>query len=377
MITNLSRALGCEFPLFAFSHCRDVVVEVTKAGGFGVLGAGGHSPEELEQDLTWIDRHVGSKCYGVDILMTAHYDRAVDGKQGPLSAQLPHTQLEFVEKWLAAEGVPPLDDAIAKDYAERTAERERYMTEDGVGKLLETTWKHPKVKLLVAALGTPPANVIEEAHRRNMLVGALCGDPKHAARHCQQGVDIVVAQGSEAGGHTGTISTMVLLPQVVEICRDRAAVLSAGGYAHGSQVLAALAMGAEGVWAGSIWLGTKESQLLPYQRELLFAASSRDTVQTKSITGKPVRALVGKFTKLWDRTDAPSALLPPLQRVLFLQAMERVERAQRADLFATPAGQVVGMMNEDTTCKDILYRMRKEYADASERIGTLTLELNA
>jgi NAD(P)H-dependent flavin oxidoreductase YrpB (nitropropane dioxygenase family) len=377
MITNLSRKLGCGFPLFAFSHCRDIIVEVTKAGGFGVLGAAGHSPEELEQDLNWIDRHVGGLSYGVDVLMTSNYDRNVDQKEGSLADHLPRAQADFVEQWLKAEGVPPLDAIVANDYASQAKERERYMTDGGVAGLLEVTWKHPKVKMLVAALGTPPAHVIEEAHRRNILVGALCGDPKHAERHCQQGVDVVIAQGTEAGGHTGSISTMVLLPQVVQICKGRADVLSAGGYAHGSQVLAALAMGAQGVWAGSIWLGTKESPLLPNQRELLFAASSRDTVRTKSITGKPVRALIGKYTEIWSRPDAPPALMPPLQRVLFLQAMDRVERANRPDLFSTPAGQVVGMMNEDTTCKEILYRMQKEFAEATESLEAVTQHLGS
>lgn len=376
MITNLSRKLGCEFPVFAFSHCRDVIVEVTKAGGFAVLGAGGHSPEELEHDLNWIDRHVGQSAYGVDLLMTAHYDRTVDKKRGPLGAELPSTQLGYVERWLDAEGVPALEKSIAAEYELRAAERERYMTEDGVNNLLAVTWQHSKIRLLVAALGTPPANVVNEAHQRGMLVGALCGDPKHAKRHCDQGVDVVIAQGSEAGGHTGSVSTMVLLPQVIDICQGRASVISAGGYAHGSQLLAALAMGAEGIWTGTIWLGTTESQLEPYQRELLFAASSRDTVQTRSITGKPVRALIGKYTDLWMRPDAPPTLGPPLQRVLFLKAMERIERAGRADLFSTPAGQVVGMMTEDTSCRSVLMKMRKEFADAAEHLNILIEKLD-
>ncbi|MBN9560787.1 MAG: nitronate monooxygenase [Alphaproteobacteria bacterium] len=369
MTQSLMDRLGFEAPIFAFSHCRDVVVEATRAGGFGVLGSSLYAPEELEQELTWIDNHVGDRAYGVDILMTSNYDETVGGLSGPLADSLPASQLGFVEAWLDREGVPPMPEGLERERRSAQAKRERYITREGVQALVEVVWRHPKVKLLVSALGVAPPDVIEKAHARGILVGGVCGAPEHARRQCAAGADVLVAQGSEAGGHTGTISTMVLVPQVVEAAAGRAAVLAAGGIGSGQQIAAGLALGAEGVWCGSIWLVTRESDLLPFQKDVLLRARSQDTVQSRCMTGKPVRMNRSRYTDAWGSPDAPPTLGPPMQKVLYEAARSRIDRASRDDLYSWPVGQVVGLMRDETSVREVMLRLQTEYLETIDRMA--------
>ncbi len=366
---ELQQKLGYEAPVFAFSHCRDVVVEATRAGGFGVFGSSLFSPEELEQELAWIDRHVGDRVYGVDILMTSNYDESVGQLAGPLADSLPAPQLRFIEDLLAREGVPPTPPEFERERRAAMARRERYITREGVQALVDVVWRHPKVKLLVSALGVAPAETIRRAHAEGVLIGGVCGAPEHARRHCDAGVDVLVAQGSEAGGHTGTISTMVLVPQVMETAAGRAAVVAAGGIASGSQMAAALALGAVGVWCGSIWLVTRESDLLPYQKEVLLATRSQDTVQSRAMTGKPVRMNRSRYSDAWNGPGAPPTLGPPMQKVLYELARSRIDRAQRGDLYSWPVGQVVGMLRSETSVREVMLRLQTEYLETLERMG--------
>ena len=145
--------------------------------------------------------------------------------------------------------------------------------------------------MVVSALGSPPPDVIAELRQRKIVIGAMCGKAEHAARHKAAGVEVIVAQGTEAGGHTGEIATMVLVPQAVEACGDSVAVLAAGGIARGSQIAASLALGAQGVWCGTVWLGTRESELDPFEKEVLFETRTEDAVRRKARTGKTVRMI--------------------------------------------------------------------------------------
>lgn len=368
MTAKLKEQLGYDVPIFAFNHCRDVVVECTRAGGFGVLGSSLFSPKELDQELNWIDRHVGDRSYGVDILMTSSYDESTQKVAGPLANSLPEAQLRFVDEVLAREGVAPLPAEVERERLAIMAQRERYITREGVRALVDVVWRHPKVKLLVSALGVPPADIIAKAHERGMLVGGVCGAPEHAERQCAAGVDVLVAQGSEAGGHTGTISTMVLVPQVVDVAEGHAAVLAAGGIARGSQMAASMALGADGVWCGSVWLVTRESDLLPNQKAVLLNCRSQDTLQSRSMTGKPVRMNCSRYTNAWSAAGAPATLAPPMQKVLYEYARSRIDRAQRDDLYSYPVGQVIGMVREETTVREVMLRMQAEYLEALERI---------
>lgn len=369
MRTKICRRLSCEVPIFAFSHCRDVVVEVTKAGGFGVLGSSMFSPDELEYELNWIDGHVGDRSYGVDVLMSRKYDVEAAEASGALIARVPDGHKRFVQAFLDHEGVPDLPADLQAEIDRGRLARERNVTPDAALKMIDVTVRHPKVKLVVSALGAPSRDVADDLKSRGILVGGLCGKPAHVRHHRDAGVDLIIAQGSEAGGHSGTISTMVLAPQIVDECGSDMAVLVAGGISRGSQILAALAMGAQGVWCGSIWLGTRESDLLPYQKEAIFEASSEDTLQSRAMTGKPVRMLNSRYVEAWAGPTSPGALRPPLQKVLYMMTRDRIDRARRKDLFSYPAGQVIGTMQRETTVRDVMYALQSEYVEASQALA--------
>ena len=371
MKTALCERLGCELPIFAFSHCRDVVVEVTKAGGFGVLGAATFSPEQLEAELRWIDQHVAGRAYGVDVIIPTQYDKEAERTTEDLENLIPPGHRAFMDKILNDEGVPPLP-ADERERVHRDIVNGRgNMTPDGARRLLNIALAHPQVKLVVSALGSPPPDVMAQLRAAKVMVGAMCGKGEHAARHVAAGVDVIVAQGTEAGGHTGEIATMVLVPQVVAACGDKVAVLAAGGIAKGSQIVAALALGAQGVWCGTLWLGTRESELDPFEKEVLFEARAEDAVRRKARTGKTVRMLKSKLSEAWEQPGAPTYLPTPLQGILYNEAHARVVRARRKDLYSFPAGQVVGMLTAETSVRDVMVQLQTEYLDTMERLRKL------
>jgi NAD(P)H-dependent flavin oxidoreductase YrpB (nitropropane dioxygenase family) len=372
MKTPICERLGCEVPIFAFTHCRDVVVEVTRAGGFGVLGAVTHSPEQLERELKWIDAHVDGRSYGVDVLIPVNYDRAAEeSTEQRVQDMIPQAQRDFVEQMLAAEGVPEMPPAELETTRAEFAARERSTTPSGARELIDVALRHPQVKFIVSALGAPPKSLVDELHGRGILVGSLCGKPEHARAQREAGVDVIVAQGSEAGGHTGSISTMVLVPQVVDVIGPGMCVLAAGGISRGKQIAAAFALGAEGVWMGTIWLGTRESELTPLEKDVLFRARTEDAVQRKWMTGKSVRMIRSKASEAWEKPGAPAHLKPPLQNGLYYMAKARIMRANRADLLSFPAGQVVGNMNEETSVRQVMMDLLTEYAETAERVAPL------
>lgn len=371
MRTPICDKLGCELPIFAFSHCRDVVVEVTKAGGFGVLGASTFSPEQLEAELRWIDQHVDGRPYGVDVIIPTRYDKEAETTTEDLETLIPDEHRAFMDKLLAEEGVPELPPDERERIRKEIVEGRGNMTPDGARRLLRVALAHPQVKLVVSALGSPPPDVVAELRERKVMIGAMCGKGEHAARHKAAGVQLIVAQGTEAGGHTGDIATMVLVPQVVEACGDEVAVLAAGGIAKGSQIAAALALGAQGVWCGTVWLGTRESELDPFEKQVMFETRSEDAVRRKARTGKTVRMTRSKLSEAWEQPGAPKYLPTPLQGILYNEAHARVVRAKRKDLYSFPAGQVVGMINEETSVRDVMYRMQLEYLETMERLRKL------
>ena len=372
MQTPICKRLGCELPIFAFSHCRDVVVEVSKAGGFGVLGAATFSPAQLEAELRWIDQHVEGRNYGVDVLIPTKYDKEAEASLDDLERLIPQEHRDFMEKILSEAGVPPLPPGERERILKEIIEGRGNMTPDGARRLLAVAYNHPQVNMVVSALGSPPPDVIEELRSRKIVIGAMCGKAEHAARHKAAGVEVIVAQGTEAGGHTGEIATMVLVPQVVEACGDSVAVLAAGGIARGSQIAASLALGAQGVWCGTVWLGTRESELDPFEKEVLFETKTEDAVRRKARTGKTVRMIKSKLSEAWEQPGAPKYLPTPLQGILYNEMHARVVRAKRKDMYSFPAGQVVGMINEESSVRDVMYRMQMEYLDAIERLNALT-----
>ena len=366
MRTPICDRLGIEFPLFAFSHCRDVVAAVTNAGGYGVLGALAFSPDQLEIELTWIDEHVNGRPYGVDFAMPEKF--VGKGEQfdfDSLQSLIPPEHRAYVEEVLAEYHVPPLPEGL-----------EGVMKAAGLGVeaegpgQVEATLRHP-VSMLVNALGPPPEYAVEAAHAKGVLVGALSGATRHAQRNLQRGVDVIIAQGTEAGGHTGEISTMVLVPEIVDTVGPDVPVLAAGGIGRGRQMAAAMALGAQGAWTGSIWLTVAESDTAPWVVENLLAAGFGDTVRSRSMTGKPARQLRTGWTEAWDRPEAPAPLPMPLQGILYAPAAHRFMRARSRDLSGSPVGQIVGRMNQVRAAKDVVYDIIEEWIDTTRRMCTL------
>jgi NAD(P)H-dependent flavin oxidoreductase YrpB (nitropropane dioxygenase family) len=367
MRTKLAAELGLEFPIFAFTHCRDVVAAVSNAGGIGVFGVAGRSIDELAIELDWIEKHVGNKPYGVDLLLPVKF---VGSDKGGLDlkkmdALIPEAHRVFLEQLLEKYGVPPLPPG------------DSVHGELGVGfekqrDVLDLCFSR-RISVIASALGPPPPYMIEQARSKGVKVAALAGTVEHATRHVEAGVDIVVAQGYEAGGHTGEISTMVLVPEVVDAVAP-VPVLAAGGIANGRQVTAALALGAQGVWTGSVWLTTEEAETHPVVKEKFLRASSRDTVRSRSVTGKPARQLRTAWTDAWDDPANPTPPLPmPLQPRLVREAQARISRSAHKSVGAEQlinyfVGQVVGSMKHIRPARRVIEEMAQEYADTMERL---------
>lgn len=366
MQNELCERLGIEFPIFAFTHCRDVVAAVSNAGGLGVLGAVGFTPEQLETELAWIDEHVGDKPYGVDIVIPMKYEGM--GEMDPskledeLRAMIPDGHRAFVKKLLADHDVPELPEG------EKAPELLGW-TEATAGPQVEVALSHPKVKLIANALGTPPAEIINEIQSTGRLVAALCGSPRQALSHKEAGLDIIIAQGSEGGGHTGEVGSMVLWPQVIDAVAPTP-VLAAGGIGSGRQMAAALAMGASGVWTGSLWLTVEEADIPPAQMAQYIEAGSKDTVRSRSFTGKPCRMLRNDWTEAWENPDNPKPLGMPLQFMITGEAVTRGHKYPEAALKVqfNPVGQVVGQMNKIRKTKDVIFEMVEDYIDATTRM---------
>lgn len=359
---------GIEAPIFAFSHCRDVVVEVSKAGGLGVLGVARMAPERLREELRWIDAHIGGRPYGIDVLMPSSYEDFGDLKFAP-TRLLPKEHLDFVHRLLDDAGVP----ALPADEAERI-ERELVgsftFTPKESEQMIEIALEHP-IRLIVNALGSPPPALVERAHARGIRVAAMAGAPRHALRHKAAGCDFVIAVGTEAGGHTGTTTSLVLWPRIVDAVAPLP-VLGAGGVGRGRQVAAALALGCEGVWCGSVWLKTVESEVTPEIKARLFAAGPDDAVLTRSVTGKPCRTLRSAFTDAWEKPGAPEPLGAPLQGILWWgQGRTRVERVRAKEFLTYPVGQIVGDMDAETSVRQVVHHMLAELAEAKERMDEL------
>jgi NAD(P)H-dependent flavin oxidoreductase YrpB (nitropropane dioxygenase family) len=375
MRTPVCELLGIEFPIVAFSHCRDVVAAVTNAGGLGVLGAGTHSPEHLEMELCWIDEQVNGRPYGVDLLLPAKYEGADSGglDREAIAARLPAEHVAFVDDLLRRYDVPPLPEG-----ADKVGRLDMSpVSPIGYEPLLDVAFNHP-IRLIASALGAPPPSLVERARAADRcVVAALAGTPEHARRHVEQGAEIIVAQGTEAGGHTGEIATMVLVPDVVDAVGP-VPVLAAGGIASGRQLAAAMALGAQGAWCGSVWLTTDEAETEPVVKEKFLAATARDTVRSRSITGKPARMLRSAWTAEWDSEKAPATLPTPLQSALVAEAQMRIihagSRPGAADLAQYFVGQVVGRLDKVRSCRQVLLDMVTEYAEVVDRFAQQAAE---
>ncbi len=370
MRTAICDTYGIEMPIFAFSHSPEVVAAVSKAGGFGVLGASGMEPEELDRALQMISRECYGKYYGIYLIIPDNFVGSEEGglDQASLQKHIPQGHRDFLEHLLDEYHVPPL-----------TGTGQTRASKAGTGislkrgsELVDIALSYP-VKLIVNALGVPPASIIEKAHRQNIRVGALVGAVKHALHQRDAGVDLIIAQGFEAGGHTGEIASMVLTPQVVDAVAP-IPVLCAGGIASGRQLAAAFALGAQGAWTGSIWLTTEEAETHPVVKEKFLQATSSDTLRSRASTGKPARQLRSAWTDAWEDPANPRPLPMPLQTLLSADAQRRIAYdaknggAGGKQLINYFVGQSVGMLNEIKPAAEVLRALNEECDATLKRI---------
>ncbi|MGW1797583.1 NAD(P)H-dependent flavin oxidoreductase [Streptomyces sp. NPDC001984] len=363
MQTELSKTLGVEHAVFGFTPFPAVAAAISRAGGFGVLGAVRYTaPDDLKRDLDWIEAHAEGRPYGLDVVMPA---KKVEGvTEAEVEAMIPEGHREFVRQTLAKFGVPELAEGEASGW------RITGWMEQVARTQLDVAFDYP-IKLLANALGSPPADVVARAHDRGVLVAALAGSARHARKHQEAGIDIVVAQGYEAGGHTGEIASMVLTPEAVDAV-DPLPVLAAGGIGSGRQVAAALALGAQGVWLGSIWLTTTEADLhSPALTRKLLAAGSGDTVRSRALTGKPARQLRTEWTDAWDDPAGPGTLPMPLQGLLVADAVSRIQKYEIDPLLGTPVGQIVGRMNSERSVQAVFDDLTRDFERAVDRMNRI------
>jgi NAD(P)H-dependent flavin oxidoreductase YrpB (nitropropane dioxygenase family) len=365
MHNELCAMTGAEFPLFAFSHCRDVVVAVSRAGGFGVLGGSGFTPQQLEIELAWIDAHVDGKPYGVDVLIPEHLPaEALTATPAQLAAAIPARYWEFTVELLRQYGVELKPEEAA------TSEAITFLPAAGE-RLLDVAFRHP-IRLIANALGIAPPMMIERGRKHGVPVAALVGAKEHAIRQIRAGVDIVVAQGTEAGGHCGEVSTLVLVPEVIEAVKAirSVPVLAAGGIVTGRQMAACMAMGAQGVWTGTVWLATVESEVPEAIRDRIVAATSRDTVRSRSRTGKPSRQLHSAWHDAWDGPSGPGTLPMPQMIMVSNPAFAQIDRAVRTgneqarQLVSYFAGQGVGLIDSVKSAGSVVQGFKEEFAEA-------------
>lgn len=363
METELSQQLGIEHAIFGFTPFPAVAAAITRAGGFGVLGAVRYTaPADLARDLDWMQEHTDGKPYGLDVVMPA---KKVEGvSEADVEAMIPPGHRQFVRETLAKHGVPALAEG------EPSGWRITGWMEEVARNQLDVAFDYP-IRLLANALGSPPADVVARAHDRGVRVAALAGSARHARHHADAGIDIVVAQGYEAGGHTGEIASMVLVPDVVDAVGPLP-VLAAGGIGSGEQIAAGLALGAQGVWLGSLWLTTEEADL--HSRALtakLLAAGSGDTVRSRALTGKPARQLRTEWTDAWDDPAGPGTLPMPLQGLLVADALSRIQKYETPALLGTPVGQIVGRMNTERPVQAVFDDLTRGFERAVDRINRI------
>jgi len=364
--TRLCDLLGIEHPIVGFTPSEHVAAAVSRAGGLGVLGCVRfNDPAELDTVLDWMDKNTGGHPYGIDVVMPAQVP--AEGAARDLNQLIPEAHQAFVAQTLLRLGVPPLPDGA------QAADGVLGWLHSVARKHVEVALAHP-ARLIANALGPPPPDVIASAHDRGMLVAALAGKPEHARRQVASGVDIVVAQGYEAGGHTGEIASMVLVPEVVDAVGPQTPVLAAGGIGSGRQIAAALALGAAGAWMGSAWLLTQEYQQLstaPAVQQALLQATSSDTVRSRIYSGKPARLLKNKWTDAWEQPGAPEPLPMPLQNLLVSEAHQRLMHSGQPDVVPMPAGQVIGRITEVRPVADVMAALVRETGEVLDRLGGL------
>jgi len=355
LIPPLCRTLGIEHPIYGFSHSPDVVVAIAQAGGFPVLGLAREMPEEIPHIISQVETRLAGRPYGIDLMLPSKVPQAasIDG----LRASLPSEHVDFVEGLRKRfEVTPPTKPSFFT-----TQVRSEALFESQIEAVLGS-----EARGVATAIGLRE-DLIKEAKRRGKVTFSLVGSVRHARKALEMGVEVLVAQGYDAGGHTGPVGTMSLLPQVIAAA-EGAPVLAAGGIATGAQVLGCLGMGAQGAWLGTLWMAARENHTPPALLDRLVASGSEDTVITRAHSGKPCRVVRSDWIDAWNEPAAPVPLGMPLQQVLTGDVFAAIHEHDDPRLIYEAAGQSVFGIRGQTTIKQQMQKLVEEMNEALARL---------
>ena len=360
--TRLCDEYGCEVPVVAFAHTKDVIAAVTNAGGIGVLGASSLTEDELRSAIHWIRDKVGDKPFGIDLLVPASF---VEGNLEDLEAMIPAGHREFVANLIRDNTIPPPTGDEPRPNAGDRLNRAR--------RSLDILFEE-EVPIFASGLGSP-AFILDRAHEAGMKIWGLVGLPRQAQRQIDAGVDVVIAQGYDSGGHSGTVGTFTLVPEVVRMAEGtNTMVVAAGGINNGRQLAAALTMGAVGIWTGTIWLATHESETDMFLKQRLIEARAEDPYQSRAMSGKPIRQLPSRYGDAWKQPGAPEPLQMPLQGMLVADILDGIQDNKVEEWMTTPAGQSVVGINAVRPAADVVYSLAEEAIERFETIGAVTAD---
>ncbi|MCC5987922.1 MAG: nitronate monooxygenase [Pararhodobacter sp.] len=356
--TRVCEIFGIERPIFGFSHSIPVTAAISRAGGLGVFGATMHEPDQIKEIAREIRALAGDRPFALDLLLPQSVGDDTDLAEA--RAAIPKKYHDFVEGIRQRHDVPP---SRAGSFYTRNLRSQTLFAAQVEAALASDA------DVFAAAVGVP-AEVISRARAAGKKTMALIGAPKHAQRALDAGVDVLIAQGYDAGAHTGTIGTFSLVPQIVDIAGD-VPVLAAGGVGSGRHLAASLAMGAQGVWMGTAWLVTTEHRTDPIVLEKLLAAKSDDTVISRSYSGKTLRMIRTAWSDEWNRPDAPEPLKMPHQQALVGELLAAVREHRIAPLMWEAAGQSIAYFNEVTTVAGVMDKIMDEARDAARAVAAL------
>jgi len=358
--TPLCDKLGIEYPIVAFTHCKDVAVAVINSGGFAVLGEALHTPDHIAADIRWIRERIGGKPFGIDLVLPSSVPEEKTVEE--LLAMIPPEHRAFEQAIKLKYKVP--DPKVRPDiHVWGGLDQKRMLAQ------LEVVFDE-RVPVFASGLGSP-AFLLERAHQLGMQVWGLVGKPRQAERQLAAGTDVIIAQGYDAAGHTGNIGTFSIVPQVVDMARGTGVpVIAAGGVTTGRHLAAALALGADGVWTGSLWLTSRESDVNLPLKERLLEAETDDTVYSDCISGYTMRTTRSPWHDSWASPEAPEVLKPPLQMILSSNYIQGSLDYQRKDLMTEAAGQGIHYVTEMKPARQILSDIVEEALDVFDRFAS-------
>lgn len=370
--TALCQMLGIEYPvvlagmgpvvggLMGPVATAELVAAVSNAGGLGVLGGAGYGADRLRGEIQRV-RSMTNKSFGVDLLLPSNYMGGAAGGETPPNPRdlIPPATYAGVRKIAEDLGI----EWKQRPEEPRPAAAVRPASSGGMSDAQMEVVIEEKVPVFASGLGSP-ARWMDRLHASGTKVLCLVGNVKNAKRVADSGADVVVAQGTEAGGHTGRIATMALVPQVVDAVSPKP-VLAAGGIADGRGLVAALALGAVGAWCGTVFVVAKEANQSDLNKQRILAAVDEDTRITRLYSGKTMRNITNPLIEAWEASGLP-AMPMGLQGLLIQDLVYSVREAGREDLLMNAAGQISGLLNDVRPAADILQGM---VAEASEIIS--------